>query len=156
MKRNFSKKVLYNPLMGCSPLANSRFQMGVTLMGFAEHFGLRGPAYVRGVHRYQRAANVFCCKYFGGIYPSCKDQCTANFWVENISGQQMSRRHVSLGGKFPGGKCQWAIKILAANVWVTNVSGRQMSRWHMSVGGKCLGGKCQWTANVCVAYVIGR
>ena len=25
--------------MGCSPLANSRFQMGVTVMGFAEHFG---------------------------------------------------------------------------------------------------------------------
>ena len=25
--------------MGCSPLANSRFQMGVTIMGFAEHFG---------------------------------------------------------------------------------------------------------------------
>ena len=26
--------------MGCSPFANSRFQMGVTIMGFAEHFGL--------------------------------------------------------------------------------------------------------------------
>ena len=25
--------------MGCSPFANSRFQMGVTVMGFAEHFG---------------------------------------------------------------------------------------------------------------------
>ena len=26
--------------MGCSPFANSHFQMGVTVMGFAEHFGL--------------------------------------------------------------------------------------------------------------------
>ena len=26
--------------MGCSPLADSRFQMGVTVMGFAEHFGI--------------------------------------------------------------------------------------------------------------------
>ena len=26
--------------MGCSPFANSRFQMGVTVMGFAEDFGL--------------------------------------------------------------------------------------------------------------------
>ena len=26
--------------MGCFPFANSRFQMGVTVMGFAEHFGL--------------------------------------------------------------------------------------------------------------------
>ena len=34
-----SKEILYNPLMGCFPFANSRFQMGVTLMGFAEHFG---------------------------------------------------------------------------------------------------------------------
>ena len=25
--------------MGCSPLADSRFQMGVTVMGFEEHFG---------------------------------------------------------------------------------------------------------------------
>ena len=25
--------------MGCSPFANSRFQMGVTVMGFAEDFG---------------------------------------------------------------------------------------------------------------------
>ena len=25
--------------MGCSPFANSRFQMGVTVMGFVEHFG---------------------------------------------------------------------------------------------------------------------
>ena len=25
--------------MGCSPLADFRFQMGVTVMGFAEHFG---------------------------------------------------------------------------------------------------------------------
>ena len=26
--------------MGCFPFANSCFQMGVTVMGFAEHFGL--------------------------------------------------------------------------------------------------------------------
>ena len=26
--------------MGCSPFGNSRFQMGVTEMGFAEDFGL--------------------------------------------------------------------------------------------------------------------
>ena len=26
--------------MGCNPFANYRFQMGVTVMGFAEHFGL--------------------------------------------------------------------------------------------------------------------
>ena len=26
--------------MGCFPFANSRFQMGVTVIGFAEHFGL--------------------------------------------------------------------------------------------------------------------
>ena len=28
--------------MGCSPFANYRFQMGVTVMGFAEHFGHNG------------------------------------------------------------------------------------------------------------------
>ena len=27
--------------MGCFPLANYHFQMGVTVMGFAEHFGQR-------------------------------------------------------------------------------------------------------------------
>ena len=40
LKRIFSKKVLYNPLMGCSPFANYQIQMGVTRMRFAEHFGL--------------------------------------------------------------------------------------------------------------------
>ena len=40
LKRNFSKKVIYKPLMGCSLFSNSHFQMGVTVMGFAEHFGL--------------------------------------------------------------------------------------------------------------------
>ena len=35
---NFSKKVIYKPLMGCSLFSNSLFQMGVTVMGFAEHF----------------------------------------------------------------------------------------------------------------------
>ena len=29
--------------MGCFPFANSRFKMGVTVMGFAEHFGLGSP-----------------------------------------------------------------------------------------------------------------
>ena len=29
--------------MGCSSFSNSHFQMGVTLMGFAEHFGLYLP-----------------------------------------------------------------------------------------------------------------
>ena len=38
-EKKISKKILYNPLMGCSLFANSRFQMGVTVMGFAEHFG---------------------------------------------------------------------------------------------------------------------
>jgi len=27
------------PLMGCNPFANYHFQMEVTVMGFAEHFG---------------------------------------------------------------------------------------------------------------------
>ena len=40
LKTNFSKKTLYNPLMGSSPFANYCFQMGVTVMGFTEHFGL--------------------------------------------------------------------------------------------------------------------
>ena len=40
-EKKISKKILYNPLMGCSPIQNSRLQIGVTLMGFAEHFGLR-------------------------------------------------------------------------------------------------------------------
>ena len=31
---------VYNLLMGCSPFTNYRFQMGVTVMGFAEHFWL--------------------------------------------------------------------------------------------------------------------
>ena len=31
--------MLYNPLIGCSPLANYHFQTGVTIMGFAEHSG---------------------------------------------------------------------------------------------------------------------
>ena len=39
LKRNFSKKVLYNPPMGCFPFANYHFQMGVTIMGFVEHSG---------------------------------------------------------------------------------------------------------------------
>ena len=32
--------------MGCSPFANSCFQMGVTVMGFAEHFGQRLDVYI--------------------------------------------------------------------------------------------------------------
>ena len=41
----FFKKILYNPLMGCSLFSNYNFQMGVhfqmgvTVIGFAEHFG---------------------------------------------------------------------------------------------------------------------
>ena len=31
--------MLYNPLIGCSPLANYHFQMGVTIIGFAEYSG---------------------------------------------------------------------------------------------------------------------
>ena len=38
-EKKISKKIPYNPLMGCSSFANSRFQMGVTVMGFAEDFG---------------------------------------------------------------------------------------------------------------------
>ena len=40
LKRIFSKKVLHNPLMGHSLFSNFHFQMRVTIMGFAEHFGL--------------------------------------------------------------------------------------------------------------------
>ena len=29
--------------MGCSLFSNSHFQMGITVMGFAEHFGLSDP-----------------------------------------------------------------------------------------------------------------
>ena len=36
---NFFEKILYIPLMGCSQFANLCFQMGATLMGFADHFG---------------------------------------------------------------------------------------------------------------------
>ena len=39
LNRKFSKKVQYDPPMGCSPFSNLHFQMGVTLMGFAEDFG---------------------------------------------------------------------------------------------------------------------
>ena len=35
---NFSKQILYNPLMVCFPFANYCLQMGVTIEGFAEHF----------------------------------------------------------------------------------------------------------------------
>ena len=38
-KKEISKNILCNPPMGCFPFANSRFQMGVTVMGFAEDFG---------------------------------------------------------------------------------------------------------------------
>ena len=38
-ERNFSIKVLYNPPMEYFPFANYHFQMGYTVMGFAEHFG---------------------------------------------------------------------------------------------------------------------
>ena len=43
LKKEISKNILYNPSMGCFPFANSRFQMGVTVTGFAEDFGLRDP-----------------------------------------------------------------------------------------------------------------
>ena len=39
LKRNFSKKVLYNPLMGYFLFLNFHFQMGIAVMGFVEHFG---------------------------------------------------------------------------------------------------------------------
>ena len=38
-KEIFQKKIIYKPLMGCSLFQNSHFQMGVTVMGFPEHFG---------------------------------------------------------------------------------------------------------------------
>ena len=41
LKRNFSKKVPYNPPMGCFPFTNYHFQTGVTIMGFAEDSGHR-------------------------------------------------------------------------------------------------------------------
>ena len=40
ISKSFSKKVLYNLLMGCLSFSNYHFQMGVTVMGFAEDFGL--------------------------------------------------------------------------------------------------------------------
>jgi len=43
LKKEISKNILYNPPMGCFPFANSRFQMGVTVMGFAEDFGQSPP-----------------------------------------------------------------------------------------------------------------
>ena len=49
MKKEISKNILYNPPIGCFPFANSRFQMGVTVMGFAEDFGHSlqiGPCWV--------------------------------------------------------------------------------------------------------------
>ena len=39
LKRNFTREFVYKPLMGCSLFSNSHFQMGITVMGFAEHFG---------------------------------------------------------------------------------------------------------------------
>ena len=38
LERKF-EKVLYNTLMGCSSFPSYHCQMGVTIMGFAEHFG---------------------------------------------------------------------------------------------------------------------
>ena len=35
-EKNFFKNFLYNPLMGCSLFSNYHFQMGVTVMRFAE------------------------------------------------------------------------------------------------------------------------
>ena len=45
-KETFQKKIIYKPLVGCSLSLNSHFQMGVTVMGFAEHFGLWVLSYV--------------------------------------------------------------------------------------------------------------
>ena len=39
--------------MGCYPFANSHFQMGVTVMGFAEHFGHCMTLYIKGVSKIQ-------------------------------------------------------------------------------------------------------
>ena len=41
LKSHLSKKFVYKPLMGHSLFSNSHFQMGVTVIGFAEHFGHR-------------------------------------------------------------------------------------------------------------------
>ena len=60
LKRNFSKKVQRNPLMGCSLFSNYHFQMGVAVMGFAEHFGhclLSLPRVARLAWPHQKASN---------------------------------------------------------------------------------------------------
>jgi len=38
-RKEILKNILCNPPMGCFTFANSHFQMGVTVMGFAEDFG---------------------------------------------------------------------------------------------------------------------
>ena len=38
-EKKFFKKSPIQPLIGCSLFSNSHFQMGDTVMGFAEHFG---------------------------------------------------------------------------------------------------------------------
>ena len=40
-KNFFLKKVIYKSLMGCFLFSNSNLQLGVTVMGYAEHFGLK-------------------------------------------------------------------------------------------------------------------
>ena len=51
--------------MGCSPSANYCFQMGVNVMGFAEHFG----------HRLVAFGNSECILEFENIYSVCKYVC---------------------------------------------------------------------------------
>ena len=67
------QKVTYKPLMGFSLFSNSHFQMGVTVMGFAEHFGHSeiGIWY-----------NVQCELHFKKIQATCaiKFCCGSNFY----------------------------------------------------------------------------
>ena len=64
LKRNFSKKVLYNPLMGCSLFSNYHFQMGVTVTGFAEDFGL---SVLINTEWWTKAVHVLLCSLWGAL-----------------------------------------------------------------------------------------
>ena len=98
LKTIFSKKILYSPLMGCSTFSNYHFQMGVTVMGFAEHF-------VQWLHLF---AFVLLCQHslLTITYLSrrlAKPVCSALLWgklrycaTENMSDCVRARHHAGV------------------------------------------------------------
>ena len=108
-KQFFQKKILYNPLMGCFPFTNYHFQMGVTVMGFAEDFGhipvmnhkrfgcTKFTMTLNEIQKVSKPDNLFCWKIFQKLTSSANGIWCQLFFRTNIDYHLLCQYWVRLG-----------------------------------------------------------